>query len=165
MKNMERNMVSLFLMDGEKLLMLHRKGSRIVDGLWIAGCGGHMEKDELNNARAAVLREAKEEMGLEEADMEGLALRYITLRKAGEEVRQNFYFFARLKKREKALFSNEGQLKWCTREEMMQLPMPFTARFVVEHYFEGGRYTACLYGGVADEKQVHFIPMEKEDRV
>lgn len=156
-------MVSLFLQDGERLLMLHRQGSRIVDGLWIAGCGGHMEKDELNNARAAVLREAKEEMGLEEAEMEGLALRYITLRKVGQEMRQNYYFFARLKNAKRRLSSNEGQLKWCTQAEIEPLPMPFTARHVVAHYFKQGRHTACLYGGVADEEAVHFTAMEKEE--
>ena len=50
---MERNMVSLFLTKGEKVLLLYREGSKVANHLWIASAGGHMEKDELNNAHQA----------------------------------------------------------------------------------------------------------------
>ena len=158
---MERNMVSLFLQNGDgELLLLHREGGRVANGLWVAGCGGHMEKDELNNARQAVLREMKEELGLEEGALEGLSLRYITLRNTGEEIRQNFYFFARLKVPNSPLSSNEGQLKWCREEEILQLPMPVTAHFVMAHYFAQGKHTSCLYAGVTDTRDAQFIEMK-----
>lgn len=163
---MERNMVSLFLQNGDgELLLLHREGGRVANGLWVAGCGGHMEKDELNNARQAVLREMKEELGLEEGALAGLSLRYITLRNAGDEIRINYYFFARLTAGEKKmLVSNEGQLKWCEEQEILQLPMPVTAHHVMEHYFSVGRHTSTLYGGVGDENGMQFMPMETSGR-
>ena len=145
---MERNMVSLFLQNGDgELLLLHRDGGRVANGLWVAGCGGHMEPEEMGDARRAALREMQEELSLSEEALEGLSLRYITLRNTGEEIRQNFYFFARLKEPYGSLVSNEGQLKWCREEEILQLPMPVTARFVMEHYFAQGKHTSCLYAG------------------
>ena len=37
--------------------------------------------------------------------------------------------------------------------------MPFTAKFVIEHYIEKGQYDTELYGGVADGRKVVFTPM------
>lgn len=39
-----------------------------------------------------MLREMNEELGLQPNDVDGLALRYITLRKINGEIRQNYYF-------------------------------------------------------------------------
>ena len=39
------------------------------------------------------MREIQEELGITEDDIEGLSLRYITIRRTEEEVRQNYYFF------------------------------------------------------------------------
>ena len=162
---MERHMVSLFLQNGDgELLLLHREGGRVANGLWVAGCGGHMEPEEMGDARHAVLREMQEELNLSADALEGLSLRYITLRNTGEEIRQNFYFFARLKEPNSPLSSNEGQLKWCREEEILQLPMPVTAHHVMEHYFSVGRHTSTLYGGVGDENGMQFMPMETNGR-
>lgn len=158
---MERNMVSLFLQNGDgELLLLHREGGRVAHGLWVAGCGGHMEPEEMGDARRAALREMQEELGLSAEALEGLSLRYITLRNTGEEIRQNFYFFARLKEPYGSLVSNEGQLKWCREEEILQLPMPVTAHFVMAHYFAQGKHTSCLYAGVTDTRDAQFIEMK-----
>lgn len=156
---MERNMVSLFLQRGDELLLLHREGGRVANGLWVAGCGGHMEPEEMGDAGRAVLREMEEELGLTADALEGFALRYITLRNTGREIRQNYYFFARLKDANAALSSNEGQLKWCREEEILQLPMPVTAHLVMEHYFAHGRHTHCLYAGVTNTQDGRFLEM------
>lgn len=162
---MERHMVSLFLQNGDgELLLLHREGGRVAHGLWVAGCGGHMEPEEMGDARRAALREMGEELNLSADALEGLSLRYITLRNTGEEIRQNYYFFARLKEPYGSLVSNEGQLKWCREEEILQLPMPVTAHFVMAHYFSVGRHTSTLYGGVGDENGMQFMPMETNRR-
>lgn len=162
---MERHMVSLFLQNGDgEMLLLHREGGRVAHGLWVAGCGGHMEPEEMGDARRAALREMGEELNLSADALEGLSLRYITLRNTGEEIRQNYYFFARLKEPHRALSSNEGQLKWCREEEILQLPMPVTAHHVMEHYFSVGRHTSTLYGGVGDENGMQFMPMETNRR-
>ena len=104
-------MTSLYLTKDDSVLCLYRLGSRVVDKMYIGSAGGHFEKNELNDAKACVLREAWEELGLQEEDLVDLKLRYITLRLKNGEVRQNYYFFARLRE-EKILSSTEGQLHW-----------------------------------------------------
>ena len=98
----------------------------------------------------------QEELGITEDDIEGLSLRYITLRRTKEEVRQNYYFFARLKQ-DCDLISNERILKWFPMNELHELEMPYTAKFVIEHYLKKGKYTSEMYVGVADGDKVDFI--------
>ena len=92
-----RNMASVYITDGNRMLLLYRVGSRVVAPSW-CGVGGHFEKEELNDAKAAILREVWEEIGLRECDLKNLKLRYITLRNKNGEIRQNYYFFAELAK-------------------------------------------------------------------
>ena len=155
-----RNMTSIYLIRVGEILCLYRIGSRVANNLYVGSAGGHFEQSELYDARACALREMQEELGLSEEALEGLSLRYITLRNTGEEIRQNFYFFARLKEPYGSLVSNEGQLKWCREEEILQLPMPVTAHFVMEHYFAQGKHTSCLYAGVTDTRDAQFIEMK-----
>lgn len=158
-----RNMASLYLLCGNKMLLLYRQGSRVVNNLWIGSAGGHFEENELNNARACVLRELAEELSLTPDMIENLRLRYITLRNTGEEIRQNYYFFADLKAADNIdLQSNEGTLKWFPLEELNKLEMPFTAQYVVRHYVEQGRYTDILYAGIATEGKVVFTELSEK---
>jgi 8-oxo-dGTP diphosphatase len=154
-----RNMTSLYLVEDNRVLCLYRIGSRVVNGKYVGSAGGHFEPEELNDPRACVLREASEELGLRETELEGLSLRYITHRLTAGEIRQNYYFFARLKDGNAALSSNEGQLKWCREEEILQLPMPVTAHLVMEHHFAHGRHTHCLYAGVTNTQDGRFMEM------
>ena len=66
-----RNMTAIYISKGDKMLMLYRIGSRVVAPSW-CGIGGHFEKEELNDAKAAMLREMSEEIGLFEHDIESL---------------------------------------------------------------------------------------------
>ena len=92
-----RNMTSVYLVRENAVLCLYRVGSRVADKMYIGSAGGHFEMDELNDAKKCVLREMKEELGLEETEVEGLKLRYITHRLKNGEIRQNYYFFGSLK--------------------------------------------------------------------
>ncbi len=104
-----RNMTSIYLRDGERVLLLYRQGGRVVNDMWVSSAGGHFESFELNDARACVLRELNEELGLCESDIENLSLRYITLRRTKGEIRQNYFFFAEIKSTiSRELTSNEG---------------------------------------------------------
>ncbi len=155
-----RNMASVILTQNGKILMLYRQGSRIVNNLWVPSAGGHFEADELNDPRACALRELYEELGLTEDDVEGLSLRYITLRNYKGEVRQNYYFFANLKNgREASLSSNEGELRWFAPDELTDIEMPFSAKFMLDHYVSVGKHTDCLYGGVSNSVSVVFTEL------
>ncbi|MCH5264516.1 MAG: NUDIX domain-containing protein [Lachnospiraceae bacterium] len=151
-----RNMASLYLYTDSKMLFLYRIGSRVVADSYTGSAGGHFEKEELNDARACVLRELYEETGLKEDDLENLTLRYITLRLKNQEIRQNYYFFAKIKDMAKEITSNEGKLRWVEKSQAMELDMPFTAEYVIKHYLETGQNTDCLYGGIATEQGVVF---------
>ena len=144
-----RNMASVYLTRGETMLLLYRQGSRVVNNVWIGSAGGHFEPCELNDARACALRELREELAVTEDMLSGLELRYVTLRRANGEIRQNYYFFAELMSNVE-LSSNEGISKWFPFGEVSELEMPFTSQYVVEHYLNEGRFNQRLYGGVAD---------------
>ncbi|MDE6435853.1 MAG: NUDIX domain-containing protein, partial [Lachnospiraceae bacterium] len=80
-----RNMTSIYIASANKMLLLFRQGSRVVNDVWVGSAGGHFEEFELNDARACVLREMEEELGLKEHDVKNLSLRYVTLRRTKGE--------------------------------------------------------------------------------
>ena len=151
-----RNMTAIYLTRGDKVLLLYRQGSKVVSDVWIGAAGGHFEECELNNPRACVLRELREELGITEEMLSGLKLRYIVLRGAKDEIRQNYYFFAELKEGVGELSSNEGELRWFSFEELSGITMPLSTRGAIEHYLGEGRYNDKVYAGVADGEKVFF---------
>ena len=154
-----RNMTSVYLVREGEVLCLYRIGSRVASNKYIGSAGGHFEKDELNDPKNCVLREMQEELGLSEADVEGLTLRYITHRLTGGEIRQNYYFFGQLKE-ERKLTSSEGTLHWIPFDEVPKLTMPVSAKHMILHYLEEGRFTDHLYCGVTQETGTKFIIMQ-----
>ena len=156
-----RPMTGIYLLHDHHILMLHRHGSRVVDGLWVASAGGHFEQEEMKDPAACALRELKEELCIAPEQLRGLAMRYVTLRRVGEEIRENYYFFAQLAE-DVSLTSNEGELRWVPLNEVMALEMPFSARLMMEHYLTTGRFTTGLYAGVTDDMRMHFTEMKEK---
>lgn len=155
-----RCMTSVYLSKNNKMLLLYRQGSSVVNNLWIGSAGGHFEKDELNDSGACVLRELEEETGLTANEISELSLRYVTSKRTKGELRQNYYFFAELKEHvDTDIISNEGICKWFDYDELNSLEMPFTAQYVIRHYLETGRLNDKVYGGIADGEKVVFIEM------
>ena len=155
-----RNMTSVYLMDGRKVLLLYRQGDSIVHDLWIGSAGGHFEAEEYADAKACVLRELYEELSLTSDSICDLQLRYITLRNTDTELRQNYYFFAKLKPSvSRQLPSTEGITQWFPLDGISELPMPFTARYMIDHYFSIGQYDEALYGGIANENGMTFTKL------
>lgn len=155
-----RNMASIYLLCDDKILLLYRQGSRVVNDVWVGSAGGHFEQKELNDAKACVLRELEEELSLTEDMICDLELRYVTIRRTKGEMRINYYFFAVLPNGiEMNLASNEGILKWFSEEELYHLEMPFTSWYVIRHYLETGRYHHMVYGGIADGEKVVFTKL------
>lgn len=154
-----RNMATVYIRKGSKMLLLDRIGSRVVKRSW-CGVGGHFKKNELNDAKAAVLREMKEEIGLCEKDLANLALRYVTLRLVDDELRINYYFFADLT--EGAIIKKhckEGILEWVDINEINGRKMPYTAQYVIEHYLKTGINTNVLYCVIVDNEHVNITPL------
>lgn len=144
-----RNMTSIYLVKDKKMLLLYRIGSRVIKNSYTGTAGGHFEKEELNDPKACVLRELLEETGLGEKDI-------------GNPPK--FFYFANLES-DIEVTSNEGMLQWFDFDEVPELDMPFTAKYVVRHYLKTGRKTDLLYGGVAGREGVNFVVMEEEEMV
>lgn len=155
-----RNMTSVYLTGEQGILCLYRIGSRVANNKYIGSAGGHFEKEELNDARACALREMQEELGLTEADVEDLKLRYITLRLKNGEIRQNYYFFGKLKT-QRPLESTEGNLHWFSYEEAENLQMPASAKHMLLHYLKIGRFDDRLYAGMTEDTGTRFAVMKE----
>lgn len=155
-----RNMTSIYITKGDEMLLLFRQCGRVVSDTWVGAAGGHFEENELNDPRACVLRELKEELGISESGIRNLLLRYVTLRRMKGEIRQNYYFFGELDNEVgDYIVSTEGISRWFIFSELSALEMPYTAKFVVEHYLRIGRRTNDMYVGVADGKRVDFTEL------
>lgn len=155
-----RNMATIYIKKDNKMLLLDRIGSKVVNRSW-CGVGGHFEPDEVNDAKVAVLREMNEEIGLTENDLDNLDLRYIALRLINDELRINYYFFADLKDSAKINYNcDEGILEWVSFDEVNSRKMPYTAQKVMVHYLETGINTTDFYSVTVDDENVHIVPME-----
>lgn len=160
----QRNMTSVFLCCENKILLLYRQGSRMVNNVWIGSAGGHFEPEELNDAEGCVLRELKEELGIDKEALRDLRMKYIMLRHVNGEVRVNYFFFAGLPEGTRMeLKSEEGVLWWFELDEIKDLEMPLSTKYAMEHYRKEGRFTHMLYAGVVtaegtDGKAI-FTPM------
>lgn len=155
-----RNMTSLYLYDDQGILCLYRIGSRVANHRYVGSAGGHFEKEELNEPQRCVLREMKEELGLLPEDVEELTLRYITHRLKDGEIRQNYYYFARLKT-PRELTSTEGNLRWVPYAQIQDLHMPVSAKQMILHYCSTGRYDQVLYAGITREDGTVFVPLRE----
>ena len=161
---MLRSMTSLYILNDDEILLLYRIGSRVIEPSYV-GIGGHFEAEEFNDPQACVLRELKEETGLTLSNIENLTMRYVSLRHTGQEIRQNFYFFAQLKGiLPETLTCNEGRLAWKKLSECTDLPMPVTAKSCMKHYLKQGQFDHIIYGTMhtADQEPV-IVPLTKEE--
>lgn len=155
-----RNMTAIYIMCDHKILLLYRQGGRVANNVWVASAGGHFEENELNDANACVMRELKEELGITEKHLKNVEMRYITLRHTKGEIRQNYYFFAELNENiDFEILSNEGILKWFDTSELQALEMPYSAKYVLKHYFDIGVFNHELYGGIANGEEVLFTEL------
>lgn len=158
---MLRNLTTIYILLKNKMLLLYRVGSKVVQPSW-CGIGGHFEKDELNNPKACVIRELFEETGITEKDIGSVKLKYITLRMKNNEIRQNYYYFAELLNTEIDISKcDEGILEWVDINGILCREMPFTAKECLKHYFSIGKDDNKLYAGAATNSGVNFTELKE----
>lgn len=122
-----RNIATVYVFHNKHILLMHRVGSRLFSGdIWV-GPGGHFEPGELDDPAACALRELREETGLTAADVTGLRLKYITTRRAANEIRQQYIFVCYLKNPAATLTANEeGRLEWVPLAGLFDRKMAFS---------------------------------------
>ncbi|NHN30081.1 NUDIX domain-containing protein [Paenibacillus agricola] len=132
-----RIMATAMLFHNNELLMMKRSPTRTLSpGMW-AAVGGHVEPAEISSPRNACLREIYEETGLLEEDIIDLKLQYILLRLNQQEVRQQFIYTAQTTRKD-VLQTEEGDLYWIPRDQVLQRDIPFIYHSLLEHYFLHG---------------------------
>ena len=94
-----------------------------------------------------------------DADVEGFRMRYITYRLKDGEIRQNYYFFGKLKG-ERELVSSEGSLQWIPYDGFENLNMPLSAKHMILHYLKVGRFDENLYAGITEQNGTRFVRLE-----
>lgn len=151
-----RNLATIYIFNEDSVLLIKRTGSRVFKGTLWSGIGGHFECDEMNSPTECILRELYEEAGLSKEDISDLNLRYITTRKADNEIRQQYIFFAKMKNTSKAVAPcDEGEITWVNTVDLFNRKMSFTNSECLKHYFEHGFKDDSIYCGavkVVDEK-------------
>lgn len=164
-----RNMTGIYIFHEDKVLLIKKIQSKIFSSpdtvLWCP-IGGHLENEELNTPERCVIRELFEETSLKEADIGNLTLKYITLRKKDNEIRQQYIYFAHLINSDAVLREcDEGELHWIQIDSIFDLEMSVSNTQCMQHYFHTGRNDDFIYTATAkvDENnalQVVFTPLK-----
>jgi len=129
-----RTMTGAFLCYGNEVLLMHRNPDRkIAPDMW-APVGGHIEPDEIDDPKAACLREIEEETGIRAENIKNLNLRYITTRKFEDEIRFVFFFMGEVAEKYDLPVCGEGVLHWMDFESLPELHMPFSTKQTILHW-------------------------------
>ncbi|WNR45860.1 NUDIX hydrolase [Paenibacillus roseipurpureus] len=158
-------MMSTALLWNEKdeLLMMKRALTRTLSpGLW-AAIGGHLEPHEISLPRVACLREIREETGIEQNEIADLRLQYVLLRLNGQEVRQQFFYIGTTTV-DPRIETSEGELHWIPRADVLNRPMPYIFRCLLQHYFTAGHTEHPWVGSagldqLTGDPTVHWNPL------
>lgn len=107
----------------EVLLQL-RHNTGYMDGHWASAAAGHIEAGE--TAAAAALREAREELGLADADLHFVTAMQRTNGPEPIEQRIDFFFAARSWDGQPAIqeSAKAADLRWCALDALDDLPGP-----------------------------------------
>ncbi|MNQ92485.1 hypothetical protein D3C85_1079150 [compost metagenome] len=147
----------------DELLMMKRSLSRTLSpGLW-AAVGGHLEPHEISQPRMACFREIWEETGIEQDEIHNLHLQYVLIRLNGQEIRQQF-FYVGTTDIEPRIVTDEGDLHWIPRTAVLDRPIPYIFRCLLEHYFTVGPTSHPWIGSAGMDAEtglstIHWNPL------
>jgi 8-oxo-dGTP diphosphatase len=159
-----RQMATAFLFREDQVLLMKKSYSRLYSSEFWSGLGGHLEQEELNDPKAACIREIYEESGLQNSDIQDLTLKYILLRIKEREVRQQFVYFGRTKQTS-IINSDEGELYWIEKANIPNLHMSKIIMFTLEHYFQSTEKEGVMVGVITmnDHNEPHMQWSELKD--
>lgn len=138
---------AFLIKDGHFLMMKRSETRAFYPGVWGA-VGGHLEPNEINEPRAACLREIYEETGITEDDLTGLDLRYIALRRQDTEIRVLYTYMGYAKTYAYEDKTDEGTLHWIKKEDVLDRECSFVHRRALAHFMEHEKDTRVMAGAV-----------------
>lgn len=142
-----RQMATAFLINDDKVLMMKKARSKLFDFEFWGGIGGHLEYDELNFPMKASYREIEEETGIKKSDIINFKLKYILIENSSGEIRQQYVYFGETKHMN-FISSDEGELYWIHKNELMNLHTSKIIKFTIEHYLENPNLEDILVGTI-----------------
>lgn len=147
--------------DGHFLMMKRAQTRSFYPGVWGA-VGGHLEPVEINEPKAACLREIYEETGLTEDDLYSLDLRYIALRRQQSEIRVLYTYIGYAKTFAYADKTDEGTLHWIKKKDVLDRELSFAHRRVLTHFMGHEAERGVMAGAVRlvdDEPALEWTPV------
>ena len=128
-----------FLTCGSNVLLMKRGlHKELGPGLW-AGIGGHIDMSDITNPRALILaetcyREVYEETGITRENIRNMKLRYIAIRKDGDEIRIHHHFIGEMETEIPLPECEEGELRWVNKNDIPHLPMSTSVGEALKHW-------------------------------
>jgi 8-oxo-dGTP pyrophosphatase MutT (NUDIX family) len=126
----------VFLLRGSEVLLQLRQNTGFMDGFWAAAAAGHVERGE--TAFDAVRREAVEELGVTDLELEFVTSMQRTGRDLPIDERIDFFFTARSWSGEPRILEPAkcAELRWC---DLSALPDPVVPHelVVLDHLRSG----------------------------
>ncbi|MFD0675631.1 MULTISPECIES: NUDIX domain-containing protein [unclassified Paenibacillus] len=142
-----RQMATAFLSNQSKVLMMKKARSKLFHFEFWGGIGGHLDYEELNFPMKASFREIEEETGFKRSDIENFRLKYILIESNSGEIRQQYVYFGDTKHKN-YIASDEGELFWIDKNELLSLYTSKIIKFTIEHYLENPQTEDIFVGTV-----------------
>jgi 8-oxo-dGTP diphosphatase len=134
-----RILAGAFLCCENKVLLIKRGSHKeLATGLW-AGIGGHLDLNDIKNPKALDMletcyREVQEETGITRDEICYLKLRYIAMRRDGDEIRLHHHYFGELENEIALPECDEGELHWINKADLPGLPMTTSGKEALMHW-------------------------------
>lgn len=127
--------VMIYLEKNNQYLMLYRnKKKKDINKNKYIGVGGHVEKGETPDE--AIVREVKEETGLDLLSFRKRGLVYFVLNGYEEEM----YIYTSLDFKGELIECNEGELSWVDKEKVLSLPIWEGDKYFLKHLLKDDEY-------------------------
>lgn len=127
--------VMIYLEKENQYLMLYRnKKEKDINKNKYIGVGGHVEKGETPDQ--ALIREVKEETGLDLLSFNKRGLVYFVLNGYEEEM----YIYTSLDFKGELIECNEGDLLWVDKDKVMSLPIWEGDKYFLKYLLEEDKY-------------------------
>lgn len=130
--NLSNSAGAFLLRDGHYLVMKRSPNKIISPGVW-STIGGKLEQHELNDPKAACLREIEEETGITAEHIFALKLRYLIIRRFENTIRQSYIYFGETDI-ENVIDTDEGELAWVPENELLNRTYTKTFGLMLKHY-------------------------------